>query len=57
MNEKYFYFYNHIQSNYFLKMGIPALEVGKGKKGDFYVKFLRNEISEHVFTLWCEKET
>jgi hypothetical protein len=52
---KYFYIYNPIQSTFFLEMGIPALEVGKGKKGDFYVKFPRNEESEKVFSLWCER--
>jgi hypothetical protein len=53
--DKYFYIYNPIQSNFFLKMGIPALEVGKGNNGNFYVKFPRNEASEMVFTVWCER--
>jgi hypothetical protein len=53
---KYFYIYNYIQSNFFLKMGIPALEVGKGKRGDFYVKFPRNEASQIVFDIWCTRE-
>jgi hypothetical protein len=55
MSDKYFYIYNHIQSNFFLNNGIPVLEIGKGKKGDIYIKFPRNEKSEEVFSRWIER--
>ena len=31
------------------------LEIGKGNKGDVYVKFLRNAKSEEVFDRWISR--
>lgn len=52
---KYFYIYNFLQFNYFIKMGVPVLEIGKGTTGNIYVKFPRNEESEEVFSKWVER--
>lgn len=55
MKKNDFYFYNIDQCHYFVQNGIPVLEVGKGKLGDIYLKFPRNEKSEEVFSRWIEK--
>ncbi|MED3562222.1 hypothetical protein [Bacillus xiapuensis] len=51
---KYFYIYNPNQADYFLKSGLQVIEIGKGAKGDIYIKFIRNEKSEEIFTQWCK---
>jgi hypothetical protein len=53
---KYFYIYNPHQADFFLKMGVPVLSIGKGTQGDIYVKFPRNEESEAVFTEWINSK-
>lgn len=54
-DKKFFYIYNLEQANFFINNNIPIIKVGKGKDGDFYVKFPRNNHSEEVFTLWCNR--
>lgn len=54
--EKYFYIYNPRQADFFIKAGLRVLGVGKGTQGEVYIKFLRDEISEQVFTLWVERK-
>lgn len=49
---KYFYVYNLEQANFFIKEGVKVERVGKGTKGDFYTKFIRNSLSESVFSKW-----
>jgi hypothetical protein len=53
---KYFYIYNPHQADFFLKMGVPILKIGIGKKGEVFIKFPRNEESETVFTEWVERK-
>lgn len=53
--EKYYYIYNPHQANYYLMHDIPIIEIGKGAKGDTYVKFPKNEKSEEVFKRWIER--
>jgi hypothetical protein len=53
--KKYFYIYNPIQANFFVLNGIQVLEIGKGSKGNIYVKFPRNVQSEEVFSRWIER--
>lgn len=52
---KYFYIYNPIQANFFHTNGVPILEIGKGKKNDIYIKFPRNDKSEHIFSEWVKR--
>jgi uncharacterized protein (DUF1919 family) len=52
---KYFYIYNPDQANFFNLNGVSVLEIGKGKKGDIYIRFPRNEKSEEVFSRWVER--
>jgi hypothetical protein len=56
MNKKvsYFYIYNPEQSDFFVKNGAVVLEVGKGNKGDVYVKFPRTDKEEEIFSRWVE---
>ena len=51
----FFYIYNPMQANFFVMNGVPVLEINKGKKGDVYVKFPRNEKSEEVFERWIAR--
>lgn len=55
-NEKYFYIYNPTQANFFFQNGVKISEIGKGKKDDVYVKFIRDDASEKVFTEWIENK-
>jgi len=50
----FFYIYNLVQANFYISNGIKPLEVGKGNRGDIYLKFPRNEKSEEVFSRWIE---
>lgn len=52
---KFFYIYNPEQANFFNSNGIQVLEIGKGKHGDIYVKFPRNDKSEEVFERWIKR--
>ena len=51
----YFYIYNPSQAEYFRNRGVEILEIGKGKKGDVFIKFPRTEESDIVFKDWIEK--
>jgi len=51
----FFYIYNLVQANFFLMNGLTAMEVGKGNRGDVYVKFARNAKSEEVFDRWVKR--
>lgn len=50
----YFYIYNLAQANYFISKGLVPLLVGKSSSGNVYIKFVRNEKAEMVFTKWCD---
>jgi hypothetical protein len=51
--EKYFYIYNLKQANFFIKNKIIPIELGKSNSDIVYVKFLRNEEADRIFTQWC----
>lgn len=53
---KYFYIYNIEQADFFIKNGLQVNSVGKGKKNDIYLKFVRDEESEKVFSLWVQSK-
>ncbi len=55
MREKIFFCYNHFQSDYLIQNGIMPLGVGKGGKGDIFIKFARNEKFEEVFQRWLDR--
>lgn len=55
MRKNDFYFYNITQCQFFIQNGVPVLDVGKGSKGDIFIKFPRNEQSEEVFSRWVER--
>lgn len=50
-----FYIYNMTQAQYFLDYGLCPVEVGKGRKGDMYLRFTRDSKSNKVFDLWCRR--
>lgn len=49
---KYFYIYNFEQAQFFIKNGLEVLEIGRGKRGDVYHKFLRDDKANKVFDKW-----
>lgn len=53
--QKYFYIYNLRQARFFMDHGLFTLEVDRGKRGDVYVKFLRDDKAEEVFGKWIER--
>jgi hypothetical protein len=53
--DKFYYIYNPHQANYFNLNGVPVLEIGKGSKGDIFIKFPKNKQSEEVFGRWVER--
>lgn len=53
--EKFYYIYNPIQADFMFKQGTEIVEIGRGGKGDIYVKFTKNELSERVFKQWCSR--
>lgn len=53
--DKYYFIYNPHQANFFNLHGVPILEIGKGGKGDTYIKFPKNEHSQNVFGQWVER--
>lgn len=52
--DNYFYIYNRHQANYFIKNGMLVLEFNKGKKDDYYVKFLRDDNGNKIFKQWIK---
>lgn len=53
--DKFYYIYNPHQANFYFLNGVPIIEIGKGAKGDTYIKFPKNQKSEEVFKRWIEK--
>jgi hypothetical protein len=53
--DKFYYIYNPHQANFYLLHNVPIIEIGKGGKGDTYIKFPKNEYSTNVFNLWIER--
>lgn len=53
--EKFYYIYNPKQANFFVLNGVPVYEIGKGNKGDIYIKFPKNEQSMEVFDRWVKR--
>jgi hypothetical protein len=47
-----YYIYNLEQANWMLKQGCLPEEVGKGMKGDIYLKFPRIPEIEEVVDIW-----
>jgi hypothetical protein len=52
---KYFYIYNFEQSQFFIQNGLEVLEIGKGKFGDIFHKFLRDDKANEVFDKWVRR--
>jgi hypothetical protein len=52
---KFFYIYNPHQADFFVREGAIVVGVGKGTKGDVYVKFLRNQKCQEIFNEWIER--
>lgn len=48
----FLYIYNRHQANFFIQMGMKVLEFNKGKKDDYYVKFLKDETSTRIYKEW-----
>lgn len=55
MKQRYFYIYNFEQTRFFIKNGLEPIYIGTGKKGDTYHQFVRDDKSEKVFSLWCNR--
>lgn len=54
--ERYFYIYNLEQSLYFLQCGLVCVEIGVGKFGHVYHKFLRDDAAEAAFVQWRDRD-
>lgn len=50
----YFYIYNQRQADFFYKSGLEIVEIGRGSKGDTFIKFEKNKESQEVFSKWIE---
>ena len=51
-NKDFLYVYNFKQAKFFANMGLPIIEIGKGKKGDIFLKFMKDEKSAKLYNLW-----
>ena len=47
-----FFIYNFRQAEFFIAAGVQLLEIGVGKKGDTYLRFVRDAYCEKVFDEW-----
>lgn len=54
--QRYFYIYNLGQANYFISNGLVPIMVGKSDSGTVYIKFVRDEEAENIFTKWCNRK-
>ncbi len=52
----YFYIYNLSQARFFLRQGLRPIDIGIGNKKEVFIKFLRDEESEKVFTQWIKRK-
>lgn len=61
MKNNYFTIFNPEQADFFVKHGLPVLEIGTRKlkekdgKIQVYIRFNRDTIAEQVFNLWCNR--
>ena len=46
------YVYNLVQAQYFLDCGLRPVAVGRGKYGDVFLRFKRDEATEEAFKRW-----
>lgn len=51
----YFYVYNIQQARFFIKNGLVPTDVGIGTKREVFIKFVRNQEAEDVFTKWVNR--
>jgi len=49
---KPYYIYNFMQINWLLKQKCQAIEIGRGKNGDIYLKFPRTPENEAEVNKW-----
>ena len=48
------YVYNLVQAQFFLDCGLHPVAVGKGKYGDVFLRFKRDEATEEAFQHWVD---
>lgn len=53
---EYYYIYNQRQADFFYKSGLVIIEIGKGTKGDTFIKFEKNKDSVKIFDEWMKKK-
>jgi hypothetical protein len=53
-NENYIFLYNISRANFFLQNGVELIEIGRGKQGETYYKFLKTDKSAEVNKKWQE---
>lgn len=46
------YVYNLVQAQFFLDCGLRPVAIGRGKHGDVFLRFKRNEATEEAFQRW-----
>jgi len=46
------YVYNLVQAQFFLDCGLRPVAVGRGKHGDVFLRFKRDEATEEAFQRW-----
>ncbi len=49
---RYVFVYNMGQAQFFLDHGLRPVAIGRGTRGDVFLKFERNEATEAVFENW-----
>ncbi len=56
MNQEYLYIYNLEQAKFFINNGLKVTHIGKGTRGDIFIKFVRDEECEKVFNMWMVRK-
>lgn len=55
MKKEFLYIYNFKQAMFFIDNGLKVVDIALGGKGDVYVKFIRDEECERVFSMWMDR--
>ena len=54
--KEYLYIYNPVQAKYFANKGARIIEIGRGCKGDIYLKFEKNEELKGLYKMWVDRK-
>lgn len=54
--KEFYYIYNQRQADFFYKSGLEIVEIGRGKQGDTFIKFEKDDKSRKAFSEWMSKK-